>query len=114
MEELAADGVEVSAENPIQIDIAYFAGSEIYTNRANVLKQSFEASLDGAVVVNLIKCESAEDWYYSGYYTDYGYEQNGDFSDVSGWGPDYGDPQTYLATMAPEYAGYMVKTIGMY
>ena len=34
--------------------------------------------------------------------------------DVSGWGPDYGDPQTYLNTFAPEYAGYMIKCLGIY
>ena len=36
------------------------------------------------------------------------------YSDVSGWGPDYGDPQTYLDTFLPDYAGYMIKCIGLY
>ena len=66
------------------------------------------------VQVNLIKCESQDDWLYSGYYTSAGYEQNCDVSDVSGWGPDYGDPQTYLSTMLPNYSGYMTKTLGLY
>ncbi len=113
-EELAADGVTVSAEEPIQIDLPYFSGSEIYTNRANVFKQSLEDALGGMVQVNLIKCESQDDWLYSGYYTSAGYEQNCDVSDVSGWGPDYGDPQTYLSTMLPNYSGYMTKTLGLY
>jgi ABC-type oligopeptide transport system substrate-binding subunit len=39
---------------------------------------------------------------------------NADMMDVSGWGPDYGDPQTYLDTMLPDYAGYMVKSIGIF
>ncbi|MBR4667790.1 MAG: peptide ABC transporter substrate-binding protein [Butyrivibrio sp.] len=113
-EELAKQGVEISKENPIQIDLPYFSGSETYTNRANAFKQSLEASLDGNVVINLIKCESADDWYYAGYYPDYGYEMNADMMDVSGWGPDYGDPQTYLDTMLPDYAGYMVKSLGVF
>ena len=54
------------------------------------------------------------DWYYAGYYPDYGYEMNADMMDVSGWGPDYGDPKTYLDTMLPDYAGYMVKCLGIY
>jgi len=33
---------------------------------------------------------------------------------VSGWGPDYGDPQTYLDTFLPDYAGYMVKCTGIF
>ncbi len=112
--ELAEEGVTVDADNPIYIDVPYFAGSTTYTNRANVFKQSFESSLDKKVIVNLVKCDSADDWYYAGYYPDYGYEMNADIMDVSGWGPDYGDPQTYLDTMLPNYAGYMVKSIGMY
>lgn len=114
VEELAAQGVEISAENPIYIDVPYPANSEIYTNRANVLKQSIEASLGGAVIVNLVAGSSFEDWYYAGYYPTYGYESNYDFCDVSGWGPDYGDPQTYLDTMLSDYAGYMMKAIGMF
>ncbi|MBP3199252.1 MAG: peptide ABC transporter substrate-binding protein [Butyrivibrio sp.] len=114
IEELAAQGVEVSAENPIQIDLPYFSGSEIYTNRANAFKQSLESALDKNVVINLVACESADDWYYAAYYPEYGYEFNCDMCDVSGWGPDYGDPQTYLDTMLPDYAGYMVKSIGIF
>ena len=114
IEELAAQGVEVSAENPIQIDLPYFSGSEIYTNRANAFKQSLESTLDKNVVINLVACESADDWYYAAYYPEYGYEFNCDMCDVSGWGPDYGDPQTYLDTMLPDYAGYMVKSIGIF
>ena len=114
VEELAKQGVEVSKENPIQIDLPYFSGSEVYTNRANVLKQSVETALDGMVVVNLISCESQDDWLYAGYYPEYGYEMNADMMDVSGWGPDYGDPQTYLDTMLPDYAGYMVKSLGVF
>ena len=53
-------------------------------------------------------------WYYAGYYADYGYEANYDVYDVSGWSPDFGDPSTYLDTFLPDYAGYMVKCIGLY
>lgn len=114
IEELAAEGVEISAENPIQIDLPYFEASETYANRANAFKKSVEDVLGGAVVVNLVACATSDDWYYAGYYTDLGSEGNFDIYDVSGWGPDYGDPKTYLDTMLPDYAGYMVKMIGIY
>ena len=114
VDELKADGLEISKDNPIQLDLPFFAGNDAYTNRANALKKSLEASLDGFVVVNLVSCETAQDWYNAGYYTDYGYEMNSDIYDVSGWGPDYGDPQTYLATFLPDYSGYMVKCCGMF
>ena len=114
VEALAAQGVEVSAENPIYLDLPYFSGSEAYGNRANAYKQSIEEALGGAVIVNLVECVDSTAWYYAGYYCNYGYEGNYDVYDVSGWGPDYGDPQTYLDTFLPDYAGYMVKMIGLF
>ncbi len=114
IEELAAQGIEVSAEKPIYIDYAYFSGSEAYGNRAQAYKKSVEAATDGCIIINLNECVDSQTWYYAGYYTNYGYEANYDMYDVSGWGPDYGDPQTYLDTFLPDYAGYMVKCIGVF
>ena len=114
IEALAAQGIEISAANPIYVDLPYFSGSESYKNRAQSYKQSVEDALGGAVIVNLVGCVDSSAWYYAGYYCDYGYQGNYDMYDVSGWGPDYGDPQTYLDTFLPEYAGYMVKMIGLY
>ena len=112
--ELAEQGLEVSAENPIYLDLPYFSGSEAYGNRANSMKQSIESALGGAVIINLVDCVSSDAWYYAGYYANYGYEGNYDIYDVSGWSPDYGDPQSYLDTMLPDYAGYMAKVIGVF
>ena len=112
--ELAAIGIEVTAENPIVLEMPYYSGSETRTNRSNVYKQSLESAFGGKVVLNLVAAEVSSDWYYAGYYTDFGYEANYHLYDVSGWGPDYGDPQTYLDTFLPDYAGYMVKCIGIY
>ena len=114
IEELAAIGIEVSAENPIVIDNPYFAGSPTYVNRANAYKQSVEAALGGCVVVNLVPCETADDIYYAGYYISKGYEANYDMYDMAGWGPDYGDPQTYLDTILPDYVGYMTMMLGIF
>lgn len=114
IKELAKDGVEISAENPIYLDLPYFSGSEMRTQMANVYKTSVEESLGKKVIINLVECTSADEWYYTGYYTNYGYEANYDIFDLSGWGPDYGDPQTYLDTFLDEYAGYMAKCIGIY
>lgn len=113
LEELKAQGYEVTAENPIVIEIPYAGNSQVRTNRANVVKQSIEATFGGLVKVTLIDCIDTAGWLYAGYYPDYGYEMNADFMDVSGWGPDYGDPQTYLATMTPAPGG-MVKSCGIY
>ena len=114
IEELAKQGIEITAENPIVIEMPYFKGSELRTNKSKVYQQSIEASLGGKVKLNLCAADTADDWYYAGYDTLSGEEANYDLYDVSGWGPDYGDPQTYLDTFLPEYAGYMVKCIGIY
>ena len=114
LEELAAQGIEITTVNPVIIEMPYFSGSEARTNMSNVYKQSLESAFGGKVVVNLVACEVSQDWYWAGYYTNYGYEANYHLYDVSGWGPDYGDPQTYLDTFLPDYAGYMVKCIGIY
>ncbi len=111
---LADEGLEISEENPIQIDLPYPSNNQTYTNRANSVKQSVESALGGKVIVNLVAGASMEEWYYAGYMTDYGYEANYDLYDCSGWGPDYGDPSTYLDTMQPDYSGYMTKCLGIY
>lgn len=114
IEELAAEGIVIDEANPIYIDLPTPMNSEVYVNQKNAYKQSVEASLGGKVIVNLVECVDYNEWYYAGYYTDYGYEANYDMYDLSGWGPDYGDPSTYLDTFLPDFAGYMVKCIGIF
>ena len=113
IKELASKGVIISTDDPIVMEIPYQGNSEVRTNRANVFKQSFETTLDANVEVRLVDCIDQPGWLYAGYYPDFGYQMNADLMDVSGWGPDYGDPQTYLATMTPAPGG-MVKSCGMY
>ena len=114
IEELAAAGVEVSPENPLHIEYAYYSSNDIMTNRANVVKQSIENSLNGNVVVDLVDAITVEDYRYTSYNCDYGYQGNFDFNDGSGWGPDYGDAQTFLDTILPDYNGYMTKVMGVF
>ena len=38
---------------------------------------------------------------------------NADYTNMSGWGPDYGDPQTYLDTLLGNPGG-MIKSCGLY
>ena len=105
IEELAEDGITIDESNPIQIEYPYPSAVEVYTNKANSYKKSVEAALGGKVVINLVD---------AGYYVNYGYEQNYDVYDVSGWSPDFGDPCSYLDTMLPDYEGYMTKCFGIF
>ncbi len=111
---LADAGLTVDASNPITIDFPYPSQSTVYTQQKNALKQSVESVLEGKVIVNLVDCPSNDEWYAAGYDTATGNEANYHIYDLSGWGPDYGDPCTYLDTMLPDYAGYMVKCIGIF
>ena len=114
VEELAALGLEISVENPIVVDFPYYSASQVMTNRAAVYKQSIEASLGGLVVVNLVDAIDSTSYNYATYYNTSGAEGNFDVNTNSGWGPDYGDPKTYLDTILPDYAGYMTKNIGIF
>ena len=114
VEELAALGLEISEENPIVVDFPYYSASQVMTNRAAVYKQSIEASLGGLVVVNLVDAIDGTNYNYATYYNTSGAEGNFDVNTNSGWGPDYGDPKTYLDTILPDYAGYMTKNIGIF
>lgn len=114
IEELAEEGITIDESNPIQIEYPYPSAVEVYTNKANSYKKSVEAAFGGKVVINLVDAVDMDGWYYAGYYVNYGYEENYDVYDVSGWSPDFGDPCSYLDTMLPDYEGYMTKCFGIF
>lgn len=114
IEELAAEGLVIDEENPIYIDFSYNAGSPTRTNSSNAWKQSVENSLGGKVIVNTVASVDSTGWNYAGYFTDNGFEVNGDIYDLTGWGPDYGDPSTYLDTFLPGWGSGMMRFMGIY
>ena len=113
-EELAAEGVEISAENPIYLDIPVRTDSTTSMNQKQAMKQSIEATTNGMIMVNLVEYATRDNYLDATYWYTAGNEANFDLNDGSGWGPDYGDPQTYLDTMLPDYAGYMTKSLGIF
>lgn len=111
--ELAQIGVEISKENPIHIDVPYGTFSETVTNRFQAYKQSVEKVTDGRIIVDLIPFADNTTFGYAYYRTTKGSEANYDITPgTSGWGPDYGDGQSYLDVIQPY--GYMTKNIGLY
>ena len=100
---------------PITIDIVYYSANDTQTAQANAVKTQMEATLGAEnVLVNLIEATTSEDFYASGYRASNGEAGNFDIFYGSGWGPDYGDPSTYLDTFLGEGAGYMTKVIGLF
>ena len=100
---------------PIQIDVVYYSAATANTAQAQAYKKVIEETLGVEnVVVNLIEATTSEDFYACGYRASNGEAGNFDMFFGSGWGPDYGDPSTYLDTFLGEGAGYMTKVIGLF
>ena len=100
---------------PIKIDVVYYSASDANTAQANAYKAKVEETLGAEnVVVNLVEATTSADYYASGYRASNGEAGNFDMFYGSGWGPDYGDPSTYLDTFLGEGAGYMTKVIGLF
>ena len=114
IEELAAVGIEVSAENPIYIEMPVRTDSQVTMNMKQAVKKSVETVTGGAIIVTLVEYATRDAYLDATYWYGSGDEANFDMNDGSGWGPDFGDPQTYLSTMLPQYAGYMTKCLGLF
>ena len=112
MAELKKQGVDLEKDGPIHLDLPAFISSQIYYNRAFSYKKSLANALGKYVTVDLAGATTSDDWYNAGYYTDFGYQANYDLYDVSGWGPDFGDPSSYLDTLTE--GGYMTKCLGIF
>lgn len=111
--ELAQIGVEITAENPIHLDVPYGTYTESLVNRFQAYKQSVENVTGGLIIIDLIPYDDSTNFSYAYYRTSAGNESNYDVTPgTSGWGPDYGDAQSFLDTIQPY--GYMTKNIGVY
>lgn len=100
---------------PITIDDVYYSANTTQVAQAQAYKQSLEAVLGAEnVLVNLVEATTSNDFYASGYRASNGEAGNFDMFYGSGWGPDYGDPSTYLDTFLGNGAGYMTKVIGLF
>lgn len=79
---LAQQELDFGPDDPIEIDLPYFSGSDTQTNRANAYRQSIHQALGGAVRVNLVPCADNNQVYYAGYYIGMGHEANYDVYDL--------------------------------
>lgn len=82
---------------PIILDYPVEAANENRKNVALAMKDSIEKAIGDYVQVNLVYLEGNSSVYYSSFYSIPTGEDNSiDFSFGAGWGPDYGDPLTYI------------------
>lgn len=85
------------SEWPIHIDVPVYAASENQKNMQLAMKKSIEEAIGDYVVIDLQFLEGNSSVYYSSFYNQPTGEENSiDLVFGAGWGPDYGDPLTYL------------------
>lgn len=85
------------SEWPIHIDVPVYAASENQKNMQLAMKKSIEDAIGDYVVIDLQFLEGNSSVYYSSFYNMPTGEDNSiDLVFGAGWGPDYGDPLTYL------------------
>ena len=102
VEELSAQGVEF----PVQLDVIVNGESEKGFRAAQAYKATVEANLSD-VQINLIISDSTN--MAASKTAD---QMNCDLYIGAGWGPDYGDPKTYVDIVDPD-SGDMLKYFGL-
>jgi len=99
---------------PVKLELLNYSGSVGMTARAAAFKKSIEDVLGVEnVEIVILNGDTLADYYAAGYRASSGKTGDFDLFYGSGWGPDYGDPSTYLDTMVSGI-GYMTKVIGLY
>ena len=106
-EALKAQGVEISKENPIVLDSPVLDTSTINIAGAASLENSLEKAFDGEVKLNSIKL-AMDPWTQATFSFKTAAEADYDWN-ISGWGPDYADPATYLNILSPKQGDITIK-----
>lgn len=106
--ELGAKGVKF----PIQLDVA----TDISYTKGFKMDQSLKAGLEALFGTDTIKINVVEmdtdNYDASTYFAETGAQSNYDIGNSTGWGPDYGDPYTFLQTLEP-VVGALLIPIGL-
>ena len=84
------------SEWPIHLDYPVLSTSETNTKAARAMKSAIEDAIGDYVVINLVMFNTSDDFYFAFYDVNNGVENCVDFAFSAGWGPDYGDPLTYI------------------
>ena len=100
------------AGKKVVIETVVYSASKGMKAQGEAYKQVMEAAFPNDISVELLYTDNIDAYYAAGYDVLHGEEENQDIFYGSGWGPDYGDPSTYLDTFGPE--GYMCKVLGLF
>ena len=82
---------------PIHLDVPVYAASENQKNMQLAMQKAIEDAIGDYVKIDLQFLEGNSSVYYSAFYNQPTGEENAiDLVFGAGWGPDYGDPLTYI------------------
>ena len=82
---------------PIHLDVPVYAASENQKNMQLAMQKAIEDAIGDYVKIDLQFLEGNSSVYYSAFYNQPTGEENAiDLVFSAGWGPDYGDPLTYI------------------
>lgn len=83
-------------EWPVHLDYPVLSTSQNNTNAALAMKDAIESAIGDYVKVNLVMFPDQTAYYNAFYTVATGADNCIDFAFSAGWGPDYGDPLTYI------------------
>lgn len=104
-EELAKEGVTF----PVSIDYLVYSDSAVMVSQAEILKDRVNKTIGDLVNIN-IQTAGLSDYENSHFMAATGADMNFDLSSGTGWGPDYGDPATFLSTLT--WQGDLYNNLG--
>ena len=107
----AWDELDLAKDTVVKLDYPVDSTATVSVQQAQVLKQNLETVSGGKIEINLVMHKDYYTYLYSNYLVDVASEMNYDFDISSGWGPDHGDPSTYLNTLLPY--GDMIRLSGI-
>jgi len=106
--ELTKQGVKFPIELDVASDVSYTKGMKMDQSLKAGLEEFFGAD---TIKVNIVEMDT-DNYDASTYYAETGAQSNYDIGNTTGWGPDYGDPYTFLQTFEP-VVGALLTPIGL-
>ena len=87
---------------PVKLDYPVLETSTNNVNQGLAAEKAIEDAIGEYVDINLVYFKNQDDYYAAFYTIDSGSDNSIDVAFGAGWGPDYGDPLTYLHCFDPE------------
>jgi oligopeptide transport system substrate-binding protein len=102
MEKAKAELGDSVKEWPVHLDVIEDGTDEQGKNMALAMKAAIEGAIGDYVVIDLVFLQNYDEVLDSYYNVENGEDNSMDLAFGAGWGPDYGDPYTYIHCFDPD------------